>query len=121
VRRWLLVPFAMAVLVAGALFFAGFPARALLDQRGERSAIERELELLRAQNDQLERRAALLRTDAEIERIAREQYNLVKPGEEAYAILPGAGAPAIPSGASPALRTAIERAAAAWVVVTRAF
>lgn len=30
-----------------------------------------------------------MHTDAEIERLAREQYNLVRPGEEAYAILPG--------------------------------
>jgi cell division protein FtsB len=119
--RWLVWPFAIAVALATVLFLAGFPARALLEQRREHAAVQRELELLQAQNDVLEKRAAQLRTDAEIERIAREQYNLVKPGEEAYAILPGAGAPAIPPGASPALRTAIERAAAAWAVIVRAF
>jgi cell division protein FtsB len=35
----------------------------------------------------------VLHTDAAIERLAREQYNLVKPGEEAYAILPARPAP----------------------------
>ena len=29
-----------------------------------------------------------LKTDEEVERLAREQYNLVRPGEESYAILP---------------------------------
>jgi hypothetical protein len=55
------------------------------------------LQVLGEQNEDLQQRAKRLQTDAEIERLAREQYNLVKPGEEAYAVLPPpskAGAPA---------------------------
>ena len=44
--------------------------------------------MLRAQNDAYEERIERLQTDEEIERLAREQYNLVFPGEEAYAVLP---------------------------------
>ena len=44
-----------------------------------------------------EPRSTASHTDAEVERIAREQYNLVRPGEEAYAILPG---PADPTAGS---------------------
>ena len=32
--------------------------------------------------------SSALSTDAEIERLARQWYNLVFPGEEAYAVLP---------------------------------
>jgi hypothetical protein len=43
---------------------------------------------LSAENAKLDQRRQQLQTDAEIERLAREQYGLVKPGEEAFAILP---------------------------------
>ena len=36
----------------------------------------------------LQARVDRLHTDAEIERLAREQHNLVRPGEEAFAVLP---------------------------------
>ena len=44
--------------------------------------------MLRAQNAAYEERIERLQTVEEIERLAREQYNLVFPGEEAYAVLP---------------------------------
>ena len=46
------------------------------------------LTVLNSESERLEERIALLGTDAEIERLARENYNLVRPGEEAYAVLP---------------------------------
>ena len=46
---------------------------------------EKQASLLAEQNAALDARVKELHTDAEIERLAREQYNLVKPGEEAYA------------------------------------
>ena len=78
--------------VLGAVLLLGvFPTRSYLAQR---DAIEREktrVAVLDQENQRLAARVTELQTDAEIERLAREQYNLVKPGEEAYAILPGAG------------------------------
>jgi cell division protein FtsB len=65
-----------------------FPTRTWLDQRAATSDAERRLEVLQAQNEAFEERIDRLDDDAEIERIAREQYNLVKPGEEAYIVLP---------------------------------
>ena len=46
------------------------------------------MDVLKTQNDKLAQQAQQLNTDSEIERLAREQYNLVRPGEQAYAILP---------------------------------
>ena len=79
----------VAGLVAiGLLFVAVFPARTYLDQRHQRQEVTAEMRATDARNKALEQRIKSLNTDAEVERLAREQYNLVRPGEEAYAILP---------------------------------
>ena len=76
------------VTVLALLAFAVFPTSTYLDQRRDTTEAEQRLSVLRDQNeayaDQIER----LQTPEEIERLAREQYNLVLPGEEAYAVLP---------------------------------
>ena len=66
-----------------------FPTRTYLHQRDAIAAEERKVAVLSSENEKLAAKVARLHTDAEIERLAREQYNLVRPGEEAYAILPG--------------------------------
>ena len=73
------------------LFTAVFPTRTFLAQRSATASAREQLSVLREQSANLESRAEHLRDDAEIERLAREQYNLVMPGEEAYAMLPQAG------------------------------
>ena len=87
-------PFVAAVVLVGALFLAVFPTRTWLEQRRQRQAVAERVAVLEAQNRRLERRIRQLHTDQEIERLAREQYNLVRPGEEAYALLPAAERPA---------------------------
>jgi cell division protein FtsB len=90
-RAWILV---VSVAVVGLLFLAVFPTRTYLAQRRDLSATERRLAVLSKQNKELSQRVDRLNSDAEIERLAREQYHLVRPGEEAYAILPPPGPPA---------------------------
>ena len=89
----------------GVLALAVFPTTAWLDQRQQRKALAAQLADLHERNQALEARTAQLRSDEEIERLAR-QYNLVKPGEEAYFVLPRpeppAPAPAPPGEARPA-------------------
>jgi cell division protein FtsB len=65
-----------------------FPTSTYLDQRRDTAEVEQRLAVLRDQNDVYEDRIDRLETPEEIERLAREQYNLVFPGEEAYAVLP---------------------------------
>ena len=86
----------------GVLLLAGFPARAWVAQRHERERVAASVRDLAAQNRRLEDRARLLQTDAEIERLARKDYNLVRPGEEAFAILPTASPAAAPAATPPA-------------------
>jgi cell division protein FtsB len=88
---------ALPVVAVGALFallLAGLavaPARSYLTQRQEMADADAELRRLQAEVDELGARLAHLRTDAAVQRIAREHYDLVFPGEESYRILPAAG------------------------------
>ena len=74
--------------VAVVLAVGVFPTRTWLDQRRSSAEASERLTVLRDQNAALSERIDRLQSDAEIERLAREQYNLVLPGEEAYAVLP---------------------------------
>ncbi|MDP9404873.1 MAG: septum formation initiator family protein [Actinomycetota bacterium] len=82
-----------SVVLIGVLFVAVFPTRTYLAQRRSIETAERRVMVLSTENDKLASRVQRLNTDAEIERLAREQYNLVRPGEEAYAILPSPSPP----------------------------
>ena len=65
------------------------------------------MQVLEQTNAALQRRIDELGTDSAIERLAREQHNLVKPGEQAFAILPPAGdAPKL--GPPPALAPVVK-------------
>ncbi len=77
-----------SVIVVGVLFIGVYPMRTYLAQRTSLHHAERQIDVLKTQNDKLAQQAQQLNTDSEIERLAREQYNLVRPGERAFAILP---------------------------------
>jgi cell division protein FtsB len=85
-RPLLLAAFAVATIAALAAWV--FPTRTWLDQRAALAETSVELEELEAQRAALEQRVAELDSDEHIERIARSEYGLVRPGEEAYAVLP---------------------------------
>jgi cell division protein FtsB len=77
----------MMLVFVAFLFVFVFPIRTLLAQRKDTGVVREQLELLRDQNAQLAKEAERLQSDAEVERIAREQYNLVRPGETPYAVV----------------------------------
>jgi len=84
-RRLTLV--AVALLSAGAALLLGVvPFQGWLEQRDRNAALRIEVEAVEAGNRDYEDRIDALDTDAEIERLAREEYGLVRPDEEAYAI-----------------------------------
>jgi cell division protein FtsL len=76
------------VVLVGLLFAFVYPTRTFLDQRSETNKARAQLELLQAENARLSRESKQLSTDSEIERLAREKYGLVKPGEQPFVILP---------------------------------
>lgn len=73
------------------LFVFVFPTRSYLAQRRQVTAAERDVQALREQNSKLQAEAQRLLTPAEIERMAREQFHRVFPGEHEYQVLPAAG------------------------------
>ena len=85
-----LLPAVLVLALLVVLAYAVFPTRTWLDQHAAIAAAETELAELEIANAELELRKAALVTEVEIERIARKDHGLVRPGEEAYAVLPPA-------------------------------
>lgn len=81
-------PLAIVVVTCGVLFLGVFPTRTYLDQRDAIATAEAQLSELEATNAELQRQVETLQSDDEIERIAREEYGLARPGEEVYRVLP---------------------------------
>ena len=80
------------ILVAGVLtavlVTAGwFPASALLHQRGAVSAAAAQVQALRLQDQALQTEQRRLSDPAEIQRLARQDYQLVSPGQQAFQVL----------------------------------
>ncbi|HKN89688.1 MAG TPA: septum formation initiator family protein [Acidimicrobiia bacterium] len=114
------------VIFIGILFGAVYPTRTYLAQQRDLRAAHQKLALFKQQNGHLEAEAKRLESDEEIERIARARFNLVKPGEEAYAIVPvppkpgdpasAAAAAATPPPAPAAKRSSLPDAVVDWMV-----
>ncbi|MFT7601993.1 MAG: cell division protein FtsB [Acidimicrobiales bacterium] len=67
---------------------AALPLRTWMDQKQATQEAADELTRMQGEVAELEVKLELLETDAEIERMARENFDLVFPGEESYRILP---------------------------------
>jgi cell division protein FtsB len=86
-RRARLILLGATVLSAGILA-AWFPVTALLDQRSNLAGANAELHQLRSEDNALALEQKNLSASSEIARIAREQYQLVNPGQQPYEVLP---------------------------------
>jgi cell division protein FtsB len=78
----------IALGVAAILFVFVFPTRSYLAQRRQVGAAAHDVAVLREQNKKLQIAAERLQSPDEIERVAREQFNMVNPGEQVYKVLP---------------------------------
>jgi cell division protein FtsB len=76
------------------MFLFVFPTRSYLAQKRQVGKAAHAVEVLEAQNEVLTRQASRLQTRSEIERLAREQFNMVMPGEQAYNVVETPGSPA---------------------------
>jgi cell division protein FtsB len=70
---------------------AWFPASALYHQHSSLASANAALNELHQQDAALAQESKNLSNSAEIDRIAREQYELVGPGQQAYEVLPPTG------------------------------
>ena len=80
----LTVKFGLAVLVlCGAVYLFAFPAQTYLAQKQDIVGQEQTIAVLQAENTKL----------AAIEKIARSEYGLVSPGQQAFMVLPSSVKP----------------------------
>ena len=70
------------------LFAFVYPTQTYLHQRKELNAAERRLQVLEQNTKSLQRDSDRLQSDPEVERRAREDYGLVRPGETPYVLVP---------------------------------
>ncbi len=91
----------MVLLLVGlAIVLAGvFPFRQLIAQERLVANTEAQLEALISENEALQAEIDAVQTPSELERIAREEYGMVRPGETSYVVEsqsgPDRGGPAL--------------------------
>ena len=107
-----------ALALVGVMALAVFPAQAWLHQRQQRTELRAREAALTAENRSLQARVDQLRSDEETERLDR-QYNLVKPGEESYFLLPQP--PATTVAPAPAPEPAPKESQSLWERITSIF
>ncbi len=95
------------------LLSALYPIRQYFSQKGELKKLTAQEARLADQISELTELRSRLLTDDEIERIAREELGMVRPGEVAFAIVPDADAPQNGPLGAPAL-SAQKPAGASW-------
>lgn len=86
-RRARLVPLG-AVIISALVLLAWFPFGALVQQRHELSSDSATLRQLTRQDRALSQEQKRLGQPGEAQRIARQQYQMILPGEQAYEVLP---------------------------------
>jgi cell division protein FtsL len=69
------------------MFLFVFPTRSYLAQQRQVDDARKAVAALKVQNAQLAQQAQRLQTPSEIERLAREQFNMLLPNEQAYTVL----------------------------------
>lgn len=86
--RRLVGPLVVLVVLGGVAFLGAFPTRTYLAERQTMSESQTRLDELTRENAAIQEEVERLGTDAEVERLAREQYGLARPNEEVYEVLP---------------------------------
>jgi len=102
-RRVLVRVLIGAMAIVALLFVFVFPARTLLAQRQQTEKQKQTLELLHQQSRKLAEESRRLQNNAEVERMAREQYGFVYPGEHPFVVVPpSTTSPPAPTSSAPA-------------------
>ena len=78
---------AVMALMSAAYFFV-LPARTYLAQKTAIAIEEKTIEVLKTENAKFDQERLSLNNNATIEQIARQDYGLVEPGQQAFMVLP---------------------------------
>ena len=97
--RRLVTPLLLVVAVGAAISMVAVPARSHLARTADINAAEQLLTDLVVMNEADSARLAALRTDEELEHLARRDFGLAMPGEEIYHVMsPAVDPPRVPEG-----------------------
>ena len=101
------IPVALGAAAAVVVLVSSFPLSVLLGQHRQLSAEAAQLSSIQHQNSLLAEQRLQLNSNAEVKRLARQNYQLVEPGQALYLILPPAGqttssTPGAPTAGDPA-------------------
>jgi cell division protein FtsB len=88
----------LAGLALAVLLLFVLPTRTYLAQQRDLRQMHADVEALEQANRDLAEQSKRLESPAEIERLARERYNMVRPGERAFAVVPPPGATTTTTG-----------------------
>lgn len=77
----------------GLVLATSFPVSALMRQHRQMATATSELRSLSVGNESLQKQASVLSDPANIATLARRDYDLVRPGQTAYTVLPHSGSP----------------------------
>jgi cell division protein FtsB len=77
-----------AFVVAALYLLAITPVRTYISQRHQMAQQERRYQILADANASMRTRVTQLESASEVARLARQQYELVPPGQEAFAVMP---------------------------------
>jgi cell division protein FtsL len=89
-RRIAVTTVLLGLAVVGLLFAFVYPTSTFLQQRAEIGKAEERIARVEEETRRLERENERLLADEEVERLAREQYGLVRPGETPFVLVPAA-------------------------------
>jgi len=85
------IPVALAAVFALAVLATSFPLSGLIAQRHQLSAAAAQLKAVQHSNQLLAEQESQLGTKVEIDRLARQEFQLVSPGQTLYDVLPPSG------------------------------
>ena len=77
----------VAIIAVMATFLFAYPTQSLLAQQRQVDAKRHELDVVQRENRELRAKANRLSLASEIERVAREQFNMVRSNEHAYRVV----------------------------------
>jgi cell division protein FtsB len=86
----------LGLVLIALLFYLVVPLRTYTAQRDRLTQLERQSQVLRQQNEQLQGQVRQLQDPAYLERVARECLGMLKPGEVGFIITPRSGPSRLP-------------------------
>jgi type II secretory pathway pseudopilin PulG len=93
----------VATVVALVIVGTSFPASALLSQHHQLASADAQLARVQHQNALLAEQEQQLNNKTEIQRLARQEYQLVLPGQSLFNVLPADGQPVATGGGTSSL------------------